>query len=149
MHPELVNNLEYSHIKKLLALKGIVPLSIFELNGEWKVNLTDDDLELIKEKFDLQKFYETGYKPIDDILSFISSFPNFNQIRTQNTLKKIVDIDVFVGQCVYINDYRVVGSKPYVNESIEQYNVKAKIFDILESLDIEDIKNFIKYKESI
>lgn len=74
---------------------------------------------------------------------------NPNDKKIQGTLSKVIEIDVYMGRCIYINDYRVVGSKPYVDEDFEKYVTKCKLFDLLESIDFGDIENFVEYKKSL
>lgn len=42
---------------------------------------------------------------------------------------------VVVGQrCVYLDDYRIAGSKPYVSENLPQHSFKIKVQDVLNAL---------------
>lgn len=47
---------------------------------------------------------------------------------------KEVEITVVGRRCVYINDYRVVGGKPYVSENLPSHSFKCTVKDILDAL---------------
>ena len=60
----------------------------------------------------------------------------------ENVEKKI-EIEIVGKRCVYINDYRVAGSKPYASENLPQYAFTATISDILDAFSLPEIINYL------
>lgn len=59
---------------------------------------------------------------------------------------KKIEIFVYNNWCVYINDRRVAGNKPYVSMNLKGFGLDAKVEDILDSLDIKDVEEYINKK---
>lgn len=49
-------------------------------------------------------------------------------------LAKIIEIVVVSKRCVYINDYRVAGDKPYVSENLPQHSFTVSVQQIINAL---------------
>lgn len=59
---------------------------------------------------------------------------------------KEVILTIVEDTCVYLNDYRIQGRKPYVSEFKPQKHINVKVKNILDSLDIEDIEEYMLKK---
>ncbi|UNM96048.1 hypothetical protein MMG00_12740 [Ignatzschineria rhizosphaerae] len=64
-------------------------------------------------------------------------------------MSKRVEIDVIDDRCIYINDYRIAGSKPYVSENLKSTNYITTTDRILDQLDFEDIEKYILKKRGL
>jgi hypothetical protein len=51
----------------------------------------------------------------------------------------LVEVHVVAQRCVYINNYRVAGSKPYVSEGLPSHNLKTTLDNVLSAFREEDI----------
>ena len=51
-----------------------------------------------------------------------------------------IEICVVGKRCVYINDYRVAGGKPYAGESLPQHSFHVRTKDIFEAFSTDQIK---------
>lgn len=45
--------------------------------------------------------------------------------------------------CVYFNDYRICGRKPFISENLKQRTFDISTNEILKNIDINDIKKYI------
>lgn len=50
-----------------------------------------------------------------------------------------IEVSVVGRRCVYLNDYRIAGSKPYYSENIPSYNLTANVRDVITALGKEKI----------
>lgn len=62
---------------------------------------------------------------------------------------KQITIDIVGKRCVYINDYRVVGGKPYVSESLPTDSRKLTVRDVLEAFSNEQLRAFLDERVAI
>ena len=60
--------------------------------------------------------------------------------------KSKIEICVVGKRCVYINDYRVAGSKPYVTENLPQHTFNVNVADILDAFSTEQIEAYLVSK---
>lgn len=56
------------------------------------------------------------------------------------TANKPVEIDVVARRCVYINNYRVAGGKPYVSENLPSHTLKTTLGDVLQAFSDSEIR---------
>lgn len=52
---------------------------------------------------------------------------------------QVIDVDVVAKRCVYINDFRVAGSKPYVSEGLPSHQFKTTLANVLNAFPEADI----------
>ncbi len=58
-------------------------------------------------------------------------------------MSKPIEITVVGSRCVYINDYRVAGSKPYVSENLPHQTFRANLEDILDAFALDDLQRVV------
>lgn len=62
-------------------------------------------------------------------------------------MDKKIEICVVGKRCVYINDFRVAGGKPYVSENLPQHLFHVLAQDIFEAFSTDQIKAELKRRE--
>lgn len=60
-----------------------------------------------------------------------------------------IEIMIVGKRCIYINDHRVQGSKPYVSENIPSEKRKTTVRDVLEAFSMEDIHAYLEEKIAV
>lgn len=63
----------------------------------------------------------------------------FENAPAEAVSKTAIEVTVVGKRCVYVNDYRVAGGKPYYSESLSSHNLKCSIGDVLEAFSEEQI----------
>lgn len=63
------------------------------------------------------------------------------------TTDKPIQITVVGKRCVYINDYRVAGGKPYVSEELPSHDFNTTLGEILSAFDEADISRALKERK--
>ena len=58
-------------------------------------------------------------------------------------MSKPIEIIVVGSRCVYMNDYRVAGSKPYVSENLPHQTFRATLEDILDAFALDDLQKAV------
>jgi hypothetical protein len=58
-------------------------------------------------------------------------------------MSKPIEIIIVGSRCVYINDYRVAGSKPYVSENLPHQTFHANLADILDAFALDDLQKAV------
>jgi hypothetical protein len=53
---------------------------------------------------------------------------------------KKIELTVVGTRCVYLNDHRIAGSKPYVSENLSQHSFMVSIDEILAALPMLQVK---------
>lgn len=61
-------------------------------------------------------------------------------------MSKKVEISIVHDRCIYINDYRIVGNKPYSSENLKTTNYFVDTNKILDQLDFKDIEKYVEDK---
>lgn len=51
-----------------------------------------------------------------------------------------VELTIVAKRCVYLNDYRIAGGKPYVSENLPQHSFTVKVSDLLRALPMLQLK---------
>lgn len=64
----------------------------------------------------------------------------------QDLLSREIDISIVGKRCIYINDFRVQGGKPYVSENLESDTRKTTIRNVLDAFSIQELEAYIKEK---
>ena len=62
-------------------------------------------------------------------------------------MAKKIEICVVGKRCVYINDFRVAGGKPYVSELLAQHSFHVRAQDIFEAFTTDQIEAELKRRE--
>ncbi len=63
-------------------------------------------------------------------------------------IDKPIQITVVGKRCVYINDYRVAGGKPYVSEELPSHDLNTTLGEILSAFDDADISRALKERKA-
>jgi len=50
-----------------------------------------------------------------------------------------IEVEVVGKRCVYVDNYRIAGGKPYVSEGLPSYTLKTRLRDVLEAFSEADI----------
>lgn len=61
--------------------------------------------------------------------------------------EKKIEVVVVGTRCVYINDRRVAGNKPYVSENLPQHSFTCSIGNILDGLPREAVRSWLSSKQ--
>lgn len=64
------------------------------------------------------------------------------------TADKPVDVDVVARRCVYVNDFRIAGSKPYHSENLPSHTLKTTLGDVLNAFTNEEIRKALDEQEA-
>jgi len=59
-----------------------------------------------------------------------------------------VEVTVVGRRCVYVNDYRIAGGKPYVSEQLPSHVLKTTLGDILEAFGEREIRKALREKKA-
>lgn len=57
----------------------------------------------------------------------------FKQRPNDPKLDRQIEVSVVSTRCVYVNDHRVAGSKPYASEQLAQKNFKTTVREVLDA----------------
>lgn len=60
---------------------------------------------------------------------------------------KPIEVSVVGRRCVYVNDYRVAGGKPYYSENLPHHELKTTLGDVLDAFRPEDIRAALAERE--
>lgn len=60
---------------------------------------------------------------------------------------KLIEVSVVGRRCVYVNDYRVAGGKPYYSENLPHHELKTTLGDVLDAFRAEDIRAALAERE--
>lgn len=71
-----------------------------------------------------------------------------DQPRRSECSRKI-NIDIVSNRCIYINDTRVWGGKPYASEGLSTTSRETTVRDILSAFSIDDLQQYIAEKNAI
>lgn len=72
------------------------------------------------------------------------------QDRPLNQLcERVIEIRIVGKRCIYINDYRVQGNKPYDSENITTEVRKTTVREVLEAFTEEEINAYLQEKIAI
>jgi hypothetical protein len=70
--------------------------------------------------------------------------------RPLNSLcSEMIEISVVGERCIYINDHRVAGGKPYVSENLPRKAKRTPLRDILDAFTEEQILTYLAEKHQI
>lgn len=62
---------------------------------------------------------------------------------------RVIEIAIVGKRCVYIDDHRVQGGKPYVSENLPYDSRNTTVRDVLEAFSTEDIHAYLEEKIAI
>ena len=64
------------------------------------------------------------------------------------TADKPISVHVVARRCVYVNDYRIAGGKPYVSENLPTNTLKTTLGDVLRAFSSADIRKALVEQEA-
>lgn len=53
---------------------------------------------------------------------------------SEELLNKQIELTVVGRRCVYLNDFRIAGGKPYVSENLPQHSFTIRIADLIQAV---------------
>lgn len=59
-----------------------------------------------------------------------------------------IEIVIVGNRCVYINNYRVVGSKPYVSENLPHQTFRVTLAEILDAFALDDLQKAVDERQA-
>lgn len=65
------------------------------------------------------------------------------------TLSQQITIDIVGSRCIYINDHRVQGGKPYASENLPTVTKTTTVRDVLNAFTVSDLRAYLAEKERI
>ncbi len=66
---------------------------------------------------------------------------------TNPLCEKHITVDIVGKRCVYLNDYRIAGGKPYVSENLPQRSMNLTVREALEAFSIKELEAYIAEKK--
>ena len=67
----------------------------------------------------------------------------FKQRPTDPKLDREIEVNIVSTRCVYVNNYRVAGSKPYISENLPQNGLKTTVRQVLDAFTEEELLAYI------
>ena len=72
----------------------------------------------------------------------------YNARPAKPTADKPVEVCVVGRRCVYINNFRVAGGKPYVSENLPSHTLTATLGDVLKAFTEKEIRAAIREEKA-
>lgn len=88
---------------------------------------------------------------IADILDRAVETGNVNLIydaRPRDVLSRPVEVCVVGRRCVYVNDHRIAGGKPYVSENLPSHTLKTTVGEVLDCFGDDVIAAALKERKA-
>ena len=60
-----------------------------------------------------------------------------------------ISIDIVGDRCIYINDTRVQGGKPYVSENLPTKSKKTTVREVLDAFSEQDIRDYLEERIAV
>lgn len=77
----------------------------------------------------------------------------FNEVWKNRPLNKKcgreITIDIVADRCIYINNHRVQGDKPYHSENLPTKTKKVSVRDIMDAFSETEIRAYLKEKKDL
>lgn len=67
---------------------------------------------------------------------------------TTPTADTLISVDVVARRCVYVNNFRIAGSKPYVSEGLSSHTLETTLGDVLRAFRPDDIRKALDEQET-
>lgn len=67
---------------------------------------------------------------------------DFNEVwksAPNATLGKAIEVSVVGRRCVYLNDYRIAGGKPYASENLPHHELTTTLGDVISAFSEDDL----------
>ena len=64
------------------------------------------------------------------------------------TCERAIEIEVVGKRCVYVNNYRVAGGKPYYTENLPSHTLRCSLGDVLNAFPSDDIAKALAEQEA-
>jgi hypothetical protein len=78
---------------------------------------------------------------------------DFNEVYDNRpaspTRDREVVVNVVARRCVYVNNYRIAGGKPYVSENLPSHTLETKLGDVLDAFAEADILAALAEKKAV
>jgi hypothetical protein len=75
---------------------------------------------------------------------------DFNEVMANKppspTADRTVEVSAVGKRCVYLNNYRIAGSKPYVSENLPWHDHNTTLGEVLDAFSEEDIRKALDEK---
>jgi hypothetical protein len=74
--------------------------------------------------------------------------PDFNTVYDNRPAQPVrdtpIDVDVVARRCVYVNQYRIAGAKPYVSENLPSHTLKTTLGAVLDAFTDREIRDALR-----
>lgn len=60
-----------------------------------------------------------------------------------------VEVDIVARRCVYVNQRRIAGGKPYVSENLPSHTLKTTLGEVLDAFTEKQIRSALKEKKAV
>ena len=67
---------------------------------------------------------------------------------TEELCSKPITVDIVGTRCVYLNDHRIAGGKPYVSENLPWRSMDLDVREALAAFSIKELEAYIKEKKA-
>lgn len=64
------------------------------------------------------------------------------------TRDKPIEVTVVARRCVYVNNHRIAGGKPYYSENLPTHDLKCSLGDVLDAFSERDIRAALREKKA-
>ena len=68
----------------------------------------------------------------------------YKKAPTEVACDREITVDVVGTRCIYLNNYRIVGGKPYVSENLPSRSMKLTVRDALNAFKEDELKAYLK-----
>lgn len=68
-------------------------------------------------------------------------------VPTNPLCEKKITVDMVGTRCVYLNDHRIVGGKPYVSEGLTQRSMNLNVREALNAFSVAELEAYIAEKK--
>lgn len=72
----------------------------------------------------------------------------YNARPTEPSLEKVIAVQVVGRRCVYVNDYRVAGGKPYYSENLPNQRFNTTVRQALDAFTDSDLKAALRERKA-
>ena len=73
----------------------------------------------------------------------------YNKRPLNEKCSRVIEIDIVGNRCVYINNHRVEGGKPYASENLPSKIKKTTVREVLDAFSRDDILAYLEEKIAI
>lgn len=66
---------------------------------------------------------------------------------TKESCDKVITVDVVGTRCIYLNDHRIAGGKPYVSEGLPSRSKKLTVRGALDAFSVAELTDYLAEKQ--